>query len=146
MIRALALVSWLTLVAACADALPMTVRGPTRLHAGPSVEYPAIVALPPGMVVDAYGCVEGYAWCDVRFGAYRGWVFGPTLYAAYRGRPRPLLEVGAALGVGLVAFSVADYWNRYYVGRPWYRRYYGAWAARPAPGYWPRGYARPVPR
>jgi uncharacterized protein YraI len=136
----------LLLLAGTVAAMPMTVRGATQLHAGPSVEYPPIAPLAGGSLVEVYGCVEGYAWCDVQYGAYRGWVFGPTLYASYRGRPRPLLAVGATLGVGIVAFSVADYWNRFYVGRPWYRRYYGRWAGRPVPGYWPPGYVRREPR
>lgn len=35
----------------------------------------------------------------------------------------PLLDVGLVeFRIPYVTFVAADYWDRYYVGRPWYRR------------------------
>ncbi len=116
-----------------------------RLHAGPSPDFPVIVHLPAHVRVEVFGCVEGYAWCDVQWQHLRGWVFGGALYVPYAGQSYPVISVGGYLGVGIVYFSVNDYWNRYYVGRPWYSSSYNVWVGRPPPPYWPPHYHRPPP-
>ncbi|MBB5753538.1 SH3 domain-containing protein [Prosthecomicrobium pneumaticum] len=91
-----------------------------NLRAGPSVGYPVVTTLPAGARVTAYGCVRGATWCDVGFAGWRGWVAAAYLEVLYRGRPVVLgPAVAPAVGIVTVDFSRA-YWDRYYVGRPWY--------------------------
>ena len=133
----------LTLSAITARAAPMLVQTQTRIHAGPSTDYPAIGLMNPGTQVEGFGCTTDYSWCDVQWGDVRGWVFAPHLYVDYQGRPSTVATVGAIVGIGILAFSVNEYWNRYYVGRPWYGNYYNHWAHRPPPPRWPPHYHRP---
>jgi hypothetical protein len=78
------------------------------------------------------GCIDDFSWCDVAWQGNRGWVFSNYLLYDYQDRRVPVLEFGAALGIGIVAFSIGDYWGRYYAGRPWYRRE-SYWMHRPPP-------------
>jgi uncharacterized protein YraI len=127
------------LVTAAAQAAPAYTHSITHLRAGPSVDYPLVASLPPSTLLDVNGCLDDYTWCDVSWAGNRGWVYGDYLLYDYQNQRVPILSVGAALGIGIVAFSLSDYWGRYYVGRPWYgRRNY--WVHRPPP---PR---RPPPR
>src|ERR1700683_1731858 len=57
-----------------ASAYSATVMAHAHLRAGPSIEYPGVVTLAPGAVVEVFGCEQGYGWCDAQIGPDRGWV------------------------------------------------------------------------
>ena len=107
---------------------------PLNLRAGPAQEYPLVARVAAGMQISVQGCLDGYRWCDVVAGPYRGWAYAHNIYLPYQGANVPLLNYGPAIGVGIVGFAVGSYWDEHYRERPWYhRRQY--WIDRPAPGY-----------
>lgn len=94
-----------------------------NLRAGPGTNYPAVTVLPPGSPIVTYGCLADYSWCDVAWGGSRGWIAASYIKVVYQGQPVVLTPlVAPAVGLTVVAFNRA-YWDRYYVGRPWY----GSW-------------------
>jgi uncharacterized protein YraI len=131
-----------------------------NLRAGPSRDYPVVAELPAGMSVWVDGCINGYRWCDVTVGPDRGWVYAGNIIYPYQGARVPLLNYGAVIGIGIVAFSVGDYWDNHYRTRPWYPQRQH-WIDRPRPVLrpdvgnphsfpsrppgWPDGMHRPPP-
>ncbi len=84
------------------------------------------------------------SWCDVLWDGNRGWVYSEYLAFDYRGQTTPLPDVGLEVfGIPVIAFAAHDYWERYYVGRPWYkdRNRWETYKARPRAGWHvpPRG-------
>ena len=75
---ALALAAW---TPAAVAAVTATLTAGVHLRAGPAIVYPSVLVLPPGSVVQVFGCEEGYNWCDVQMGAERGWVDAAFLQA-----------------------------------------------------------------
>jgi len=88
-----------------------------NLRAGPAGTYPVVVVIPANSPVVAHGCDAAYAWCDVAYGPSRGWVSSSFLMLT--GGGTPVVVTPAAVGVGVVVYDQA-YWDRYYVGMPWY--------------------------
>jgi uncharacterized protein YraI len=116
-----------------------------NLRAGPSRDYPVVAELEAGMSVWVDGCINGYRWCDVTVGPDRGWVYAGNIIYPYQGARVPLLNYGAVIGIGIVAFSVGDYWDNHYRTRPWYPQRQN-WIDRPRPVFRPDlGGVRPFP-
>ncbi|QTL02410.1 SH3 domain-containing protein [Aquabacter sp. L1I39] len=129
MLRTLLLAAVLAGAAASAAnaATPAIAVTNVNLRAGPSTVYPAVTIVPAGAPITTFGCVAGYSWCDIGFGAYRGWVAAPYIQVSYGGAPVVLTApLAPTVGITVVTFNRA-YWDRYYVGYPWY----GRWAAYP---------------
>ena len=92
-----------------------------NLRAGPATSYPVVTVLPQGARIITHGCVADYAWCDVAFGQYRGWVSASYIQVVYNGGPVVLsAAVAPTIGVTVVTYNRA-YWNTHYVAQPWYR-------------------------
>src|SRR5215813_8342356 len=126
-----------------------TLTAGVHLRAGPDIFFPSVMILPPGAAVQVFGCEQGFNWCDVQFGLNRGWVDAAFLQAPGPRGPVMIASSPAVVGVPLISFSFNNYWNTYYVGRPWFGRrafYYNHWNrfphGRPPPIYRPR---RPPP-
>ena len=125
---------------------------PVYLYAGPGQEYPVVAELPAGLLVTVYGCVSGYAWCDVAIPQARGWVYGGDLAFPYQGSYVPMMAYGTVIGVPLITFSPGTYWGYHYRDRPWY---YDRWRwehhhpppSQPPPNHPPppQGANRPPP-
>ena len=133
-------VSIIAFVAAAVFAFPLAASAQTAyalqgadVFAGPGPDYPVVASVGPGFQVFVQGCVSDYAWCDVRFGPNRGWVYAGDLGFPYRGGRVPIIQYGPSLGLPIIAFSLGTYWDRYYRGRPWYYQR-NDWARR-APFY-----------
>ena len=103
-----------------------------NLRAGPGMEYPVIAILLAGVPVTVQGCVADYRWCDVEAGPSRGWVYAGNIVYPYQGSNVPVISYGAMIGIGILAYSVASYWDQHYVGRPWYPQRQ-RWINRPPP-------------
>jgi uncharacterized protein YraI len=116
-----------------------------NLRAGPSRDYPVVAELPAGLSVWVDGCINGYQWCDVTVGPDRGWIYAGNIIYPYQGARVPLLNYGAVIGIGIIAFSVGDYWDNHYRTRPWYPQRQN-WIDRPRPIFRPDvGHIHPMP-
>lgn len=129
MLRKILLAAVLTLAAAPAATAATAAVAVTNvnLRAGPSTVYPTVTVVPTGAAITTFGCVATYSWCDIGFGAYRGWMAASYIQVIYGGAPVVLTPpLAPTIGITVVVFNRA-YWDRYYVAYPWYRR----WAAYP---------------
>jgi len=115
-----------------------------NLRAGPALDYPVVAVIGQGVSFIVDGCVADYRWCDVTVGQDRGWVYAGNIVYPYQGASVPLLSYGAVLGIGIIAFSVGDYWDRYYQNRPWYPQRQ-RWLDRPQPVFRAPPHVRPGP-
>ena len=105
-----------------------------NMRAGPARDYPLVAMLPAGIPLVVLGCVADYHWCDVEAGPNRGWVYAANIAYPYQGANVSLLTYGSVIGIGIVAFSVASYWDTHYHGRPWYRQR-EHWVGRQGPAF-----------
>ncbi|SMG11451.1 SH3 domain-containing protein [Paraburkholderia susongensis] len=104
-----------------------------NVRAGPASDYPIVTQLPAGVPVTVMGCLGNFQWCDVAAPNLRGWVYASRLSSPYQGGNVSLMNYGAAIGLPILGFSIADYWGNYYRGRPWYNQQ-SRWAHhRPPP-------------
>jgi uncharacterized protein YraI len=104
------------------------------MRAGPSRDYPVVATLGSGTAMTIYGCLQDYKWCDVIVGNSRGWVYSGNIVYPYLGRNVPVMSYGPTIGLGIVSFSIGNYWDSYYTDYPWYPQRQN-WANRPWAGY-----------
>lgn len=116
-----------------ASAAEAYVVGGVNVRAGPDRQYPAIVALPAGTPVTVYGCLQGWRWCDVSWGNYRGWAYGKRLAYEYRQRRVVIPSYGPQVGLPIISFSIGTYWDEHYRDRSFYRDR-DRWEHQRAPG------------
>ena len=105
-----------------------------NLRAGPSGDFPVVAVLGSGVAITVEGCLGDFRWCDVSVGTHRGWLNAANIVYPYQGAYVPMLNYGAAIGIGVIGFSVGSYWDDYYRFRPWYPQRQH-WIDRPYPGY-----------
>lgn len=128
----LLLAAFLCSIPAAALAQEAYTNRAANVRAGPDRTYPVVGQLPPGAGLQVMGCIDDYSWCDVVFGDNRGWVYAGSLSYPYQSGRVPILGYGAVIGLPIITFSLGNYWDSYYRGRPWYRnRSY--WMSRPPP-------------
>jgi uncharacterized protein YraI len=104
------------------------------MRAGPSRDYPVVATSGSGTALTIYGCLQGYKWCDVVVGNSRGWVYSGNIIYPYLGRNVPVITYGTTIGLGIVSFSIGNYWDNYYTDYPWYSQRQN-WSNRPWAGY-----------
>lgn len=92
-----------------------------NMRAGPGTDYPVVVTLPNGAVVDVHGCLSGWSWCDTSWRGNRGWVSGRYLQMIYQNRRVYLPELAPRIGIPVITFQFGNYWDRWYRDRSWYR-------------------------
>ncbi len=92
-----------------------------NMRAGPSTGYPVVATLGGGATIEVYGCLSDYSWCDCAIGHSRGWVSGRYLEYIYEERRVLIPAYGPVIGLPIISFSFGNYWDRYYVDRPFYR-------------------------
>lgn len=129
-LKALILAAAMLVLPAAAHAQLAYTAGAVTLHAGPAADYPVVAVVAGGLEVNVQGCTRDYRWCDVIAGGYRGWMHARRINYFYRGAYVPVIHYGAAIGIGVVAFVIGNYWQQHYVGRPWYRQH-PHWSQRP---------------
>ena len=129
-LKTLILAAAMLFLPAAAHAQPAYTAGAVSLHAGPGTDYPVVALLDGGLAVNVQGCTPDYGWCDVVAGGYRGWLYARDIRYVYQGALVPLIDYGAAIGIGVVTFVIGHYWQQHYVGRPWYR-HLPHWSHRP---------------
>ncbi len=122
-----------------AEAAPGYATANVNLRTGPDTDFPSVGVIPDNDPVEIIGCLQDQSWCDVSWADNRGWVFSEYLGFEYQGREALVPDYALAVGIPVVAFAATEYWNRYYVGRPWYaeRNRWEAFAPRPRPGWRP---------
>ena len=108
------------LLTASAYAADGYVTGSVYLRAGPDPGYPSVAMLDAGTPVAIEGCVNGWSWCDVDAGGNRGWVEGTFLQDDYRGQRVLVPQYGVQIGIPIISFVFATYWQDHYRNRPWY--------------------------
>jgi len=92
-----------------------------HLRAGPARDYPVVAVLAEGTALDVQACLSDFSWCDVIALGNRGWLYAGNIDTVYDGSPLSILDYGPELGIGIIGFSLGDYWDDYYRGLPWYR-------------------------
>ncbi len=137
--RLIGAVAGLTMLGlASAQAAPGFSTADVNIRSGPDTEFPSVGVIPEGDQIEIAGCLRDESWCDVIWAGNRGWVFSEYLAFEQRGSYVSLPDAGpAAFHIPFVTFAARDYWDRYYVGRPWYRdrdRWY-AYDVRPRAGW-----------
>ncbi len=120
---------------------PGFVPAPVALLAGPDSNYPFVVTIPGNATVNIMGCLSDLGWCDVAWGAYRGWMPGAYLRSSWNGGYYTLYQ---APPPPVVVFDFGSYWDRFYLSFPFYgNRDHWRPAPNPSPG--PRYQPHPQP-
>jgi uncharacterized protein YraI len=116
------------------------------MRAGPDGSYPLVLRVYPNTQVLIHGCISNWSWCDVTVGYERGWIYAPNLWYPYQGSNVVIYGNGPILGLPIVTFSIAPYWDHWYRNRPWwYQRNDWYYRAPPPPRPPPPGWRPPRP-
>ena len=118
-----------TLAVGVVQAAPGYVTASVNLRAGPNASYPVVAVMHAGDLVEIYGCINGFAWCDIDWSNNRGWTDGAYLQMVYQDHRESIITYGGVLGVPFIGFDVDTYWNSYYHDRPFFnklQRFHGA--------------------
>jgi uncharacterized protein YraI len=91
-----------------------------HVRAGPDRTYPTVAQVEAGAPVNVQGCLDDWSWCDVAFDDTHGWAYATGIAYVYEGDRVPLYTYAPSLGIPVVTFSLGEYWDRYYRGRPFY--------------------------
>jgi uncharacterized protein YraI len=94
--------------------------GRTNMRAGPGVDYPVVAQVLGGSVVNVYGCLSDYSWCDTSVQGVRGWIATSRLEFEYAGGLVPFPSYYQYFGAPIIGFSFG-YWDDYYRDRSFYR-------------------------
>lgn len=121
-LKALVLAAAMLVVPAAANAEVAYAAETARLRVGPGSDYPVVAILGRGYAVNVQACLRDYSWCDVIAGTHRGWVSAEKLSYFHDGAYFPVIDYGAAIGIGVVGFIIGNYWQDHYIARPWYRQ------------------------
>ena len=71
---------------AAAQSIAYTVPGGrTYMRAGPGVDFPIVAQVLGGSVVEVYGCLSDFSWCDSSVQGIRGWIASSRLEFDYAG-------------------------------------------------------------
>ena len=105
---------------AVASAETAHVASSVNLRTGPDADYPRITTLRAGQRVEVYGCINDWSWCDVASGRDRGWVSATYLQYDHGGRRVAINRSGASLGLPVLSFVLATYWDEHYRNKSWY--------------------------
>lgn len=107
-------------LSAAAAAQNAVTTDPVSVYAGPDDSYPMVAQLDADTPVQVMACLDDWSWCDVRFEDNRGWVYAPGITYNYEGGYVPFYAYAPSFGIPVVQFTIGEYWDRYYHGRPWY--------------------------
>lgn len=158
-LRTICVVALSILGAASASAAPAVTTANLNLRTGPDIDFPKATQIPEGDGVEVHGCLRDESWCDISWEGERGWVFSEYLALAEGDGYQPLLDAELpAMRIPYVTFAARDYWDRFYVQRPWFAerdrwmnfnvRPRPGWHAPPAgpraAGWWRRDYRLPA--
>ncbi len=113
------LLATLTLTTGALAAEGVALRSGT-LRAGPATSYPAVASVSDGDDLEIYGCLSGYAWCDVSDGDNRGWIRGSRIDFLRDNTRYAISDSYSDFGLAVLSFSLGDYWGNYYGERPWF--------------------------
>jgi len=86
-------------------------------RSGPSTAYPPITVIPANSAITIYGCLQDDSWCDISWGANRGWMSSAYLQAKYQSHRIPVRGYSA---IPFITFNFNSYWNSYYQTRPFF--------------------------
>jgi uncharacterized protein YraI len=123
---------YLLAFSAAAAAQNAVTTHPVGVYAGPDDSYPIVAQLDADVPVEVMGCLDDWSWCDAAFAGNRGWLYAPDITYDYDGGYVPFYTYAPSFGVPVVQFTIGDYWDRYYHGRPWYTQR-DEWEQRGAP-------------
>lgn len=77
-----------------------------------------------GERVEIFGCIRGWAYCDIAWRGLRGWARGASLQLFYGDRRVSLYQYAPVIGLPFLSFSIGSYWGSYYANQPWYSQAY----------------------
>jgi uncharacterized protein YraI len=97
--------------------------GRTNMRAGPQVDFPIVAQVLSGSLVNVYGCLSDYSWCDCSVQGIRGWIAASRLEFEYAGGLVPFPNYYNYFDAPVIGFSFG-YWDDYYRDRSFYRDRY----------------------